>query len=253
MRSARRLLTAKGRESVGSFLAEGPQAVREALAWGDVHHLIVAPSSTDVSLHLAVEAALRGTPVFGAGDQDMAFVADTVHGQGIVAVCTRPSPTLDDVVSPRLVLILDEVRDPGNVGTLIRTADAFGADAVIATSGTAEPWAPKAVRASVGSVFHLPIVTGVGFADAVEWAAGRGLDVLAADAEGSPLNDPGVVEVLRAGVAWVVGNEARGLPGDHLAMAHRTVAVPMRGKAESLNVATAAAICLYETAVAQGF
>lgn len=251
LRSTRRLLSAKGRQSVGAFLAEGPQAVREALAWGGLRRIMVGPEPTAVAAQLAEAAARQGVPVAAVGGDDMALITDTVHGQGIVGVCGRPSLSLGDIVRHRLVLILDEVRDPGNVGTLIRTADAFGVDAVITTSGTAEPWAPKAVRASVGSVFHLPIITGVGFQQVVGWASHQGLKLLAADSSGWPLDEPNVVDLLSGTVAWIVGNEAAGLPPEHLAAADETVAVPMRGRAESLNVAAAAAICLYTTAVAQ--
>jgi len=246
---ARRLLTAKGRAAVGAFLVEGPQAVREALAWGNVRQVIVAESATPTAMEVAEVAVQQGVAL--GDDEQMASLTDTVHGQGIVAVCGLPRGGLNDVDSPRLVLVLDEVRDPGNVGTLIRTADAFGADAVIATAGTAEPWNPKAVRASVGSVFHLPVVTQVGFEDVVGWAGSCGLTVLAADAGGRSLNDPGLAVTLAGPVAWVVGNEAAGLPSSHLVLVDETVAVPMWGKAESLNVATAAGVCLYLTALRQ--
>jgi len=248
---ARRLLTAKGRASIGAFLTEGPQAVREALAWGDVRQVIVSASATPVALELAEVASGKGVAVAMGDDELMSSITDTVRGQGIVAVCGLPRSGLDDAPHPRLVLVLDEVRDPGNVGTLIRTADAFGADAVVATVGTAEPWSPKAVRASVGSVFHLPVVTQVGFEDVVGWAGRCGLSVLAADAGGRPLNDPELTQTLAGPVAWVVGNEAAGLSSSHVSMVDEIVAVPMWGKAESLNVATAAGVCLYMTALRQ--
>ena len=245
---ARRLQTAKGRESAGALLAEGPQAVREALAWALVRQVIVGPDATAASLELARAAELGGVPVVLADAPQMSQLTDTQHGQGIVAVVALPVASLDEVVNPRLVLILDQVRDPGNLGTLMRTADAFGADAVVATTGSAEPWAPKAVRASVGAVFHLPVITGVTFEDATSWAKNAGLMVLAAAAGGVPL--PALSE-LASPVAWAVGNEAAGLPDAHLALADQVVAVPMWGKAESLNVAAAAAICMYQTAAAQ--
>jgi len=175
-------------------------------------------------------------------------LTDTVRSQGIVAVCGRPSSGLENVVSPTLVLLLDEVRDPGNVGTLVRTADAFGANAVIATTGTAEPWSPKAVRASAGSVFHLPIVTGVDFNEAVAWARSAGLWLLGTAAAGRRLDEVG--DDLRRSTLWVVGNEAHGLSPQHLGLLDATVAVPMWGKAESLNVQAAAAVCLYSSATA---
>ena len=265
LKQARRLVAAKGRQRAGAMLAEGPQAVREALAWARTRLVIVLADAPPTPTALAHEAFYAGVPVATASPTQMATITDTVHSQGIIAVCEIPSVTLDDIAStglddiharslddipaPKLALILDQVRDPGNVGTLIRTADAFGADAVIATEGSAEVWAPKVVRSSVGSVFHIPIVTNVSFEDATSWGKKAGLQVLAAEAGGVPLDQQ--TEALRNATAWIVGNEASGLPPEHLALADQSVAVPMWGKAESLNVATAAAICLYTTAQAQ--
>ena len=224
--------------------------MREALRFGEVRLVVVGPDATPESRTLTDDAGAGGMAVVAASHEQMAQLADTAHGQGIVAVCGRPAASLSDVTSPRLVLLLDEARDPGNVGTLIRTADAFGASAVIATVGTAEVWGPKAVRASVGSLFHLPIITGVEFEAAIEWARRAGLRLLGADADGRRLDELGVD--LNRPTVWVVGNEAHGLPPEHLAALDMTVAVPMWGRAESLNVQAAAAICLYTSAVAQG-
>jgi len=247
LKFVRRLLTAKGRAAEGAFLAEGPQAVREALAFGDVSFVVVSASATADAQALADGAAARGVTVFSADDDQMAAVTDTVHGQGVVAVCRRPAASLNDLEGA-LFLVLDAVQDPGNVGTLVRSADAFGAAGVIATTGTAEVFAPKVVRASVGSVFHLPVVTGVGFGDVVAWARSRSLQLLGADAGGVTLNSLGAS--LARPTVWVVGNEANGLPADHLRQMDERVAVPMWGRAESLNVATAAAVCLYQSALA---
>jgi len=246
----RRLQTAKGRSTTGQLLAEGPQAVREALVWGHVSLLVIDPKATPVAASLAQMAADKGVVVVTADSHQMADITDTINGQGVVAACHTPAP-VREIVMPSLVLILDEVRDPGNVGTLIRTADAFGADAVVTTVGTAEPWNPKSVRASVGSVFHLPIITGIGFAEAAAWGRAASLTLLAADARGLPLFDHSVANLLAGPIAWVVGNEAAGLPRAHLDLLDQSVAVPMWGRAESLNVAAAAAICLYTTALAQ--
>ena len=246
--SARRLSHAKGREAQAAFLAEGPQAVREALEFGDVRLVIVGPDATPEAAALADRASSFCDVVTASGEQ-MAGITDTVNGQGVVAVCGRPALSLTDVVSPRLVLLLDEVRDPGNVGTLIRSADAFGASVVVATTGTAEVWSPKAVRASVGSVFHVPVVAGVGFDEAIAWARSSGLWLLGTAAAGRRLDEIG--DALSRPTLWVLGNEAHGMSSDHLGVLDATVAVPMWGKAESLNVQAAAAICLYTTALAQ--
>lgn len=198
---------------------------------------------------LAGEAEVAGLPVVAATAKQVGQLAVTVTTQGIFAMCATSPADLGSIVTPRLVLVLDEVRDPGNVGTLIRTADAFGASGVIATTGTADPWASKATRASVGSVFHLPIITGVTLGGVAEWAVGAGVRLLGTDTAGRRLDAMGLE--LAQPSAWLVGNEAHGLPEPHLALCDERVRIPMWGWAESLNVATAAGICLYATAVAQ--
>lgn len=248
LRSARRLLQRRGREESGRFLVEGVQAVREALVHGDlVESLIV----TDPERHR--ELMGLGTPesVWLATDEDAAQLSDTVTSQGVFAVARTLSADWDDVVDPRLVVICAQVRDPGNAGTVIRCADAFGADAVIMTKGSVELHNPKTVRASVGSIFHLPVVTGVDLAEAVERLRDQGLQVLAADGGGASLDDLAKRSRLSRPTAWIMGNEAWGLPEDQRALADHVVGVPMWGQAESLNLSTAAAVCLYATASAQ--
>jgi TrmH family RNA methyltransferase len=249
LRSARRLSSRKGRDEARQLLAEGPQAVREALAAGLVRTLFV----TD-------EAALRhpdlvgGDRVLSVADTDLAALTDTVTPQGIVAICDQPAAGISDIVDahPQLVVICAEVRDPGNAGTVIRCADAFGADGVVLTHGSVEVANPKTVRATVGSLFHLPVVSGVPVADAVRTLQRAGVRVLAADGAGERTLDA----LAHAGdlarpVAWLFGNEAWGLPEEVAALADEIVRVPMWGRAESLNLSTAAAVCLYATAEVQ--
>ena len=151
-----------------------------------------------------------------------------------------------------LVVILANVRDPGNAGTVLRSADAAGADAVLFAGSSVDPYNSKCVRASAGSLFHLPVVTGLPVADAVAALRRAGLRVLAADGRAArtldDLQDDGL---LREPAAWLFGNEAWGLPEDLLALADEPVAVPIYGRAESLNLAAAAAVCLYASAGAQ--
>jgi len=150
--------------------------------------------------------------------------------------------------------VLAAVRDPGNAGTVLRTADAAGADAVVLADDAVDPHNPKAVRASVGSVFHLPVVTGTSAAEVVTGLRAAGLTVLAADG-----GDPSAEDLdrftdsggLAGPTAWLFGNEAWGLPDELRALADAVVAVPLHGRAESLNLATAAAVCLYASARAQ--
>ena len=174
----------------------------------------------------------------------------------MVGVCaTGPvTSSLDALLSgpQRLVTVLAHARDPGNVGTVIRCSDAAGAGGVVLTEASVDPLNPKAVRASAGSLFHLPVVTGPTVADLVARMHDAGLQVLAADGAGErdldDLEDDGT---LGAPTAWLFGNEAWGLPEQTRALADQVVRVPIHGRAESLNLATAAAVCLYASARAQ--
>jgi TrmH family RNA methyltransferase len=179
-------------------------------------------------------------------------VSDTVTPQGVVAVCRTVDVALAEALAddPQLVVICAQIRDPGNAGTVIRCADAFGADAVILSSDSVEVYNPKTVRVSVGSIFHLPLVVGVDLAEAIDACRAAGLQVFATDGEsGTELTD--LTDRLAQPTAWVMGNESWGLPTEHLQLADTTVAVPIYGAAESLNLATAAAVCLYASASAQ--
>lgn len=245
-RSARQLLQRRGRRKVGRFLAEGPQAVREALAAGVVELVI-----TDDPDRHRVLLADRGVPVALAGSAELAELSGTEHGQGLLAVCRIVPAVLDELAGATLVVICAQVRDPGNAGTVIRCADAFGADGVILSSGSVELHNAKTVRASVGSIFHLPVVTGVTTGQAVDWARGQGLRVLAAETGGRGLDELSAAGQLSGPVAWLLGNEAWGLPEADRQLADESVGVPMWGRAESLNLSTAAAVCLYVTASAQ--
>jgi TrmH family RNA methyltransferase len=169
-------------------------------------------------------------------------------------VCRYLDTALSDALSApaRLVVLLAHVRDPGNVGSVIRAADAAGADAVLVSGESVDVYNPKAVRASVGSLFHLPIVIGVSVESAIEQCRAAGLRVLAADGSGPlDLDDEADSGALRAPSCWVFGNEAWGLPEDIRALADAVVRVPIHGRAESLNLSTAAAVCLYASARAQ--
>ncbi len=252
LRSARRLLQHKQRRETGFFLVEGAQAVREALACPDVvDTLIVDDPDRHREFVVAAQSGDSPVPVVQGSPEDLASLSDTRTPQGIVAVCTHDWPSLDDVGAARLVVICAQVRDPGNAGTVIRCADAFGADAVLLTTGSVEVTNPKTVRSSVGSIFHLPIVSDVSLDQAVAWAHDHGMQVLAADGTGEPLDRMASRGELNRPIAWLMGNEAWGLPSNDLAMADGVAAVPMWGRAESLNLSTAAAICLYATASAQ--
>jgi TrmH family RNA methyltransferase len=243
-------LNAKGRTGQSAFLAEGIQAVREALRIpGMVRRLFVAKESVSPNDELLAMADLNRVPVATAPAKLLSELSDTVNSQGIIAVCGFFGTQLEDITDPKLVVFGAQMRDPGNVGTLIRCADAFGADAVLLSDQSVDLYNPKTVRASVGSLFHLPVIQEIGFGLGVLWAHSHGLQVWAADAGGQPLSTMG--NALRAPTLWAFGNEAWGFRPEDLALCDAVVSVPMWGAAESLNVTTAAAVCLYESAVAQ--
>lgn len=225
--------------------------MREALAFGYARELFVrVGADAGEFLDAAREA---GVPAYEIGSAELARLADTVHPQGVLAVCRWPQRTLDDLPArPKLVVVCAQIRDPGNAGTVIRCADAFGADAVILSADSVEVTNPKVVRASVGSLFHLPVITGARLSEIVAALHDRGVRILAADGGGADrLDAMAAAGELSQPIAWLMGNEAWGLPADHAALADRRVAVPLWGAAESLNLATASAVCLYSTAAAQ--
>lgn len=244
--------TRSGRAKTGQFLIEGPQAVREAQQAGLVVRLLMTAAAARRHPDLATgPGAERGYEL--VGDDVIAGLADTVTSQGVVAIGRTPTWGWDGFPErPRLVVVCDRIRDPGNAGAVIRCADAFGADAVVFTEGSVEPVNPKVVRSTTGSLFHLPLVTGADLPDTVARLRGAGLRVLATDGEGSDdLAELDARGDLGAPVAWVFGTEATGLDEAGRSLADETVRIPMWGRAESLNLATAAAVCLYTTAVAQ--
>ena len=247
LRSVRRLTQRRGRDVAGKFLVEGRQAVREALTAGGIVDEVIVD---DPAKHVELLAGFDGR-VWTASESAMRQISDTVTPQGIIAVCSQLSFGLDVLDEARLVVICAQVRDPGNAGTVIRCADAFGADAVILTTGSVDVYNPKVVRSTVGSLFHLPIITGMELRAAVQHVHSRGMQVLAADGDGAALDLKHNRGELDCPTAWIMGNEAWGLPDADRALADEVVAVPMWGGAESLNLSSAAAVCLYATASAQ--
>jgi TrmH family RNA methyltransferase len=255
VRTARRLARRVYRAEHRLFLAEGPQAVREALDLpGCVAEVFAVTAATDEHADLHAAAAAQDVPWQLVDDTAMAGLTGTVHPQGLVAVCRFIDRPLEDILAhdPSLVAVCADVRDPGNAGTVIRCADAAGAGAVILTGHSVDPYNGKAVRASVGSLFHLPLTLHEDTAEVVRTLQQRGTRVLAADGAGELDLDDAADEGLLAGpTAWLFGNEAWGLPPELAALADHRVRIPIHGRAESLNLATAAAVCLYSSARAQ--
>ena len=204
--------------------------------------------------HPELVAGAGGARVSPVTDRAAASLSDTVTPQGLVGVCDLLDVPLDAALAgpPALVAVLVDVADPGNAGTVVRVADAAGAGAVLLAGDTVDPHNGKAVRASTGSVFHLPLARSRDAAAVLAACRAAGLTLLAADGRGElDLHDPAAAAVLAAPAAWVFGGEAHGLPADLTAAADHRVRVPIHGRAESLNLAAAAAVCLYASAAAR--
>ena len=255
VKAARRLTHRATRQSQRQFLAEGPQAVREALALpGCVVEVFATYDAETRHRELLDGCASARMPWRRVDDAALATLSDTVTPQGVVAVCRFFDHRLETVLagSPMLVAVCASVRDPGNAGTVIRCADAAGAAAVVLAGTSVDPYNGKVVRASAGSLFHLPVLSAPTVAETVAALKASGLSVLAADGSGElSLDEAAGSGLLARPTAWVFGNEAWGVPAEELALADCVVRVPIYGRAESLNLATAAALCLYASACAQ--
>jgi TrmH family RNA methyltransferase len=231
-----------GRRRAERFLAEGPNLVEAALRRGLVSEVFATEAAMS-----RYGGLLTDTPVQLVTERAAKALSDTVTPVGLVAVCSVPETTLDDVLadSPRLVAVAVEISEPGNAGTLIRIADAMGADAVVLAGHSVDPYNGKCLRASAGSIFSIPVVSDDDAARALTAIATAGLQVLATTVDGELSLDEAD---LSAPTAWLFGPEAHGLPTELAAMATHRVHIPMPGSAESLNVASAASICLYQSA-----
>ncbi|HZS19633.1 MAG TPA: RNA methyltransferase [Pseudonocardiaceae bacterium] len=245
--AARRLLRRRNRDADGKFLVEGAQAVHEAIRYATVLELFVTERAADRHPDLVDACGARASLIT---ERAAAALSETVTPQGIVAVCgALAQPAADALRGSRLAAVLARVSDPGNAGTVVRVADAAGAGAVIFAGETVDPHNGKCVRASTGSIFHLALAVESDPHRAVAACHQAGLQVLAADAGADrDLDDLVDAEALAAPTAWLFGSEAHGLDRELLSAADHAVAIPLYGRAESLNLATAAAICLYASA-----
>jgi TrmH family RNA methyltransferase len=231
-----------GRRRAARFLAEGPNLVEAALRRGLVSEVFVTEAAM-----ARFGSLLAEVPVHEVTERAAKALSDTVTPVGLVAVCATPDVALADVVAdgPRLVAVAVEISEPGNAGTLIRIADAMGAGAVVLAGSSVDPYNGKCLRASAGSIFSIPVVTEPDAARAVTALADAGLQVLATTVDGEVSLDDAALD---APTAWLFGPESHGLPSELAKMATLRVRIPIPGNAESLNVASAASICLYQSA-----
>jgi TrmH family RNA methyltransferase len=273
----RSLAGRSARSKVSRFLVEGPQGVREAVRFapGSVRDIYITPDAESRYAAIVTDAARVHIYVHIATPEVLEAMSQ--DAQGILAVvdmpggAALPAEQLDAVLTagPTLVAVLSQVRDPGNAGTVIRAADAAGADLVVLTESSVDIYNPKVVRSTAGSLFHIPVITGLSLADITAALAAHGMQSLAADGAGEldlddlldsagrmPADEARAVDApqtvdLAAPTAWIFGNEAWGLADEDRALADAVVRVPIRGHAESLNLATAASVCLYASSRAQ--
>ena len=226
------------RRAEGAFAAEGPKLLAEALRWGgELEAVICVPGS-------ALPELPARTRVVEVEDSLLASIADTESPQGIVFICKGKNLTVPDRLAGNRYLLLDGVQDPGNVGTIWRTADAFGADGLLLCNGCADPWNPKTVRATMGAVFRLPAYE-CSLEQAVEGLARAGVP-LYATALREDTEDVRRVPLGRAAV--IIGSEGRGVSHAALALCEKTIKIPMSPRCESLNAAVAASVVLWEMA-----
>ena len=236
-----------GRNATGRFLAEGPNLIEAAAR----HGLIEAVFVTETAEH-RYRPMLGDLEVWMVSERAMKALSETVTPAGLVAVCRLPDATLDAVLAadPALIAVAADLSDPGNAGTLIRLAEAMGAAAVVLAGDSVDPYNAKCVRSSAGSIFSIPVVTEDDPVAVINRLRRAGLQVLATTLNGD-LSLDDAEEMLACRTAWVFGSEARGLSEDLAVLADRRVRIPMSGGVDSLNVAVAAAICLYQSARAQ--
>ena len=248
-----RLSQKDARYETGLFLLEGPQGLKELAQYPELAQEIFVTESALERYSAEISTLEKaGVAVEQVSTRVMEKIADTKTPQGIVSVVHHVDVEFSEILetSPKIVVLLDRIQDPGNAGTIIRAADAAGADAVVFSTGSVDPYNSKVVRSTAGSLLNVPISVGVDMQEAVIELQSKGIQVLSTSAKGESL--PELPQgTLATASAWIFGNEAGGVGAELAALADKTVSIPIYGSAESLNLATAASICLYFTAFAQ--
>ncbi|KQB86467.1 TrmH family RNA methyltransferase [Corynebacterium lowii] len=250
--AAAKLHRAAARRKAKAFLVEGENAVEAAVTTGAARDVYVTEQAAQRYEAIVKSAQYLSVYVHPISDKAARSLSDTVTTTGIFAVCDPVLWPMKRALTgtPRLVSVPVHTSDPGNAGTLIRVSDAMGANAVVFAGETVDPLGNKVVRSSAGSLFHLPVSRETQVEAVMDSLRSRGLQILATAADGEvDLDEAG--DLLEAPTAWLFGNEAHGLGEELLSQADHRVRIPIRGRAESLNLATAASICLYESARTQ--
>ena len=244
VKAAAELKQKKYRTQNGLYLAEGLRTAEEAVAYKAVETLFYVATDDERTMRLLEDAAAQNIKLVCVSENVMKKIADTETPQGIIAVCKMRQPKLENLLaSGKMLLVLDRVGDPGNIGTILRTADAAGIGGLVLLKGCADIYAPKTVRSSMGSLFHIPVLSGVSEQEFVSAAKKAGYDLLVTCLDGA---DNLYKADLSGRIAFVMGNEAGGVSETLLEKADKRVYIPMAGRAESLNVAMAAGIVMFE-------
>lgn len=246
------LHASKGRKAAKQFIAEGPAALEAALRSKRFPIVNLYVTETGAELLSQSAQSTQSTQLTQSilakavylSEKVMASISTVESAQGVLAICSSEERLNEEEIYRKNALPLIycfEVNDPGNLGTIIRTADALGAAGVMLSPGSADPFSPKVVRATAGSLWHIPLVREVDIARAIEESRAHGRKIYATDGQGAKT----LPEVSGEDALWIFGNEARGLTSEITALADEVVSIPMRGRAESLNLATAVAITLF--------
>ena len=244
VKAAAELKQKKYRTQNGLYLAEGLRTAEEAVAYKAVETLFYVATDDDRTMRLLEDAAMQNIKLVCVNENVMKKIADTETPQGIIAVCKMRQPKLETLLAGgKMLLVLDRVGDPGNIGTMLRTADAAGIGGLVLLKGCADIYAPKTVRSSMGSLFPIPVLSGVSEQEFVSAAKKAGYDLLVTCLDGA---DNLYKADLSGRIAFVMGNEAGGVSETLLEKADKRVYIPMAGRAESLNVAMAAGIVMFE-------
>lgn len=241
-RLTRLTLDRKFRRESGEMVCEGGKLLEEALASGTAVHAVLVADDAPVSTEALHRAEQQGAKLYRCSHALLAKVSDVKTPQGVLFSCDRPVAQLESLAGARRLIVLEGLQDPGNLGTIMRTADAFALDGVILCEGCVDPTAPKVVRATMGAVFRLPAAA-AGIEQAAAFLRAQGLPLYAAalGADSVPVTQ---VDLRRAAV--LIGNEGRGISKKAAALSDRQVIIPMEGRAESLNASVAASILMYE-------